>query len=250
MTEYRNVDDIIMYGGGGGGKGDKGDQGDKGDKGETGATGATGGTGGGTGGGEKGDQGEKGEKGDQGDQGETGPAGSDTSSTNAISGNTSLISNLTGRVTEEGDLIRNRIKNLEDDPTPVNTFYKSAELPLKDYVNGNMLIVRNPNTDNPPLRVIMKARDTLGEFTYTVNPGNDYGFNFRHNTQNFGVEIAVGNTGLFVMTNDGDPRNLLTTQRRDRFNIYAVLEHVPVINDLPAGEILQQTPYTDTSLNA
>jgi hypothetical protein len=38
--------------------------------------------------------------------------------------------------------------------------------------------------------------------------------------------------------------------RRDRFNIYAILEFVPVTNDLPQGTINQQAPYNDNSLDA
>jgi len=100
-----------------------------------------------------------------------------------------------------------------------------------------------------PIRLVMKARDVVSGYTWTVNPGNNYGFNFRQKDLS-GLEIAIGTDGIWLMTNDGQPRNILTTSRRDRFNIYAILEFAPVINDLPDGTIFQQAPTNDGSLDA
>ena len=229
MTTYMIVDDIIMKGGSGSGKGDKGD---KGDQGETGATG-TGNTGakgnpGNTGAtGAKGDPGNTGAKGDPGNTGATGPAGD------------------TG---DEADLIRERIESLEN---KASIFYKSMELRLNEYEDGEMLTINHPMTYHP-LRFVMKAKDVYDGFIYTVNPGNDYGFNYRTQTftptfpatVSFGIEIAIGSAGLFLMTNGGVPRNILTGQRRDQFSIYAVLEFVPSVIDLPQNTIWP-SPATD-----
>jgi len=230
MMEYRNVDDIIMYGGGGGGKGDKGDQGDKGD------------------------DGDDGDKGDKGETGATGPAGSDgtdTSNDTAIRGNTSLIATVSARVTEENTLIRKRISDLETAPN-APFFYQSPEIILSDYTDGNMLVIWHP-APYDPLRIVMKARDKQTGYRYTVQPGNDYGFNYKHGidynlNQALSIEIAIGNAGLFVMTNDGSARNILTGQRRDRFNIYAVLEFAPVTY-MPDMPMVQQAPTNDGSLD-
>ena len=93
-----------------------------------------------------------------------------------------------------------------------------------------MLTVFHPMGYNP-LRVIMKARDVQSGFVYTVNPGSDYGFNYRHatgfnTTQSRNIEVAIGSAGLFLTTNSGSRRNVLTGQRRGRFNIYAILEFI------------------------
>ena len=190
----------------------------------TGGTG-TGGTGtGGTGTGVTGD------RGPQGPPGPPGPPGADG-----------------GEDSDSHLLFNYRIGLLEDAPK-ASIFYKSAELPLKDYVDGEMLTIVY-TMDYGPLRIIMKARDTETGFIYTVNPGKDYGFNFRYRI-NFGLEIAVGNNGIWLMTNDGQARNILTHQRRDRFNIYAILEFIPFTSDLPQPTINQQAPTNDGSLDA
>jgi len=183
------------------------------------STGGTGGTG------------DDSNKGDQGETGPPGPPGADGVDSSA-------------RIT----LLTNRVVNLESDSMAPPIFYKSAELPLKDYVDGEMLTIVY-TMDYGPLRIIMKARDTETGFIYTVNPGKDYGFNFRYRI-NFGLEIAVGNNGIWLMTNDGQARNILTHQRRDRFNIYAILEFIPFTSDLPQPTINQQAPTNDGSLDA
>ena len=141
---------------------------------------------------------------------------------------------------------------LEQNTTTI--FYKSAELPLSQYENGKMLTVFHP-MGYDPLRVIMKARDVQSGFVYTVNPGSDYGFNYRHatgfnTTQSRNIEVAIGSAGLFLMTNSGSRRNVLTGQRRGWFNIYAIMEFItsPPRN-LPQNEIWQSNPYADDSLN-
>jgi len=217
------VDDIIMKGGSGSGKGDKGDKGEKGDQGET-----------GPGGGDKGDPGDKGDKGDQGD---AGPAGADGG----------------GGTGASADLIKERIQSLENKAT---IFFKSMELRLNEYEDGQMLTIKHPMTYHP-LRFVMKAKDLIDGFIYTVNPGNDYGFNYRTQTftpvdpatVSYGIEIGIGSTGLFLMTNGGVPRNILTGQRRDRFSIYAVLEFVPVIFDLPQPTISPSLATDDQTLD-
>jgi len=276
MTPYRNVDDIIMNGSGGGGGGSTGATGPAGPAGPAGAssTGATGSTGpmgpqgatgppgppgadgvaggGGTGDGSTGATGATGPRGatgPAGPTGATGPAGSGGSlGDDAIRSNTSLI----GGLGSEQNLIRNRILNLEQSPkAPI--FYKSAELRLNQYENGNMLTIFHPMPYDP-LRFVMKARDIQTGFRYTVNPGSDYGFNYRHgmgyNTNpSLSIDIAIGSAGLFLMTNGGSQRNILTGQRRDRFSIYAVLEFAPSVTDLPQNEIYQSSATDDGSLN-
>ena len=144
-----------------------------------------------------------------------------------------------------------RVLSLEQNTTTI--FYKSAELPLSQYENGKMLTIFHPMSYDP-LRFVMKARDIQTGFLYTVNPGSDYGFNYRHSTgfntdQSRSIEIAIGSAGLFLMTNGGSRRNILTAQQRDRFSIYAVLEFVPSVTNLPQNEIWQSNPYADDSLN-
>ena len=145
-----------------------------------------------------------------------------------------------------------RVLSLEQNMTTI--FYKSAELPLSQYENGKMLTVFHP-MGYDPLRVIMKARDVQSGFVYTVNPGSDYGFNYRYamgfnTTQSRNTEVAIGSAGLFLMTNSGSRRNVLTGQRQGRFNIYAIMEFVtsPPRN-LAQNEIWQSNPYADDSLN-
>jgi len=147
--------------------------------------------------------------------------------------------------------IRNRLDALENAPK-LSVFVRSRELSLNQYQNGKMLVILNPyNYD--PLRVVMKARDTQTGFLYVVNPGRDYGFNFRHATQVGGgaqreIEVAIGSAGLYLMTNGGSDRNILSGQRRDRFVIYAVMEFVS--NELQSTlGTFQQDATDDGSLN-
>jgi len=109
--------------------------------------------------------------------------------------------------------IGNRVNALEQAPK-LSIFYRTPEFLLSQYENSKMLVIVNPlNYD--PVRVFMKARDIHTGFIYVVNPGSDYGFNFRHGTQ-FGpgnsrtIEVAIGSAGLFLMTNGGSRRNILT----------------------------------------
>jgi len=162
---------------------------------------------------------------------------------------TNTATNVQSVITQQ-NLIRNRVLALEQ--APKTTFYRSTELPLSQYQNGKMLVVLHPmNYD--PLRVVMKARDIQTGLIYVVNPGSDYGFNFRHGTQfntnsHRTIEVAIGSAGLFLMTNGGSRRNILTGQRRDRFSIYAVMEFVPSIPQL-SDSILQWDATDDGSLN-
>jgi len=158
--------------------------------------------------------------------------------------------NIVQSVITQQNLLRNRIEALENAPKP-SKFVRSAEFALKYYENGQMLVIRNPyNYD--PLRVVMKARDTQTGFLYIVNPGSDYGFNFRHATQFSNnqreIEVAVGSSGLYLMTNGGSRRNILTGQRRDQFNIYAVMEFITNEVQSTVGEYLTEAT-DDGSLN-
>jgi len=107
--------------------------------------------------------------------------------------------------------------------------------------------------DYDPVRIDMKARDINTGFIYTVNPGHDYGFNYRHRQPsdarfNKYIEVAIGSTGLYLMTLDGSKRNILTGQRHDRFYIYAIMEFVPNIPRL-TYTVQQFDTYDDGSLN-
>ena len=162
---------------------------------------------------------------------------------------TNTATNVQSVITQQ-NLIRNRVLALEQ--APKTTYYKSQELRLNQYQNGQFLLFMHPmNYD--PLRVVMKARDRYTGFIYTVNPGSDYGFNYRHKPgDTFNsyrtIEVAIGSVGLFLMTNGGSRRNILTGQRRNRFSIYAVMEFVPSIPQLSL-EILPWDPYEDDSLD-
>jgi len=94
---------------------------------------------------------------------------------------------------------RTRLDALDNAPKP-SVFVRSTELSLNQYQNGKMLVIPNPyNYD--PLRVVMKAIDTQTGFLYVVNPGRDYGFNFRHATQVGGGaqrEIEVATIPLII----------------------------------------------------
>ena len=127
---------------------------------------------------------------------------------------TNTASNVQSVITQQ-NLIRNRVDALERAPkSPL--LYRSQEFLLSQYDNGKTLLIGIPlNYD--PMRVVMKARNIYTGFIYVVNPGSDYGFNFRHKTQvNSGVErvieVAIGSAGLFLMTNGGSARNILTGQ--------------------------------------
>ena len=115
-----------------------------------------------------------------------------------------------------------------------------------------MLLIGIPLNYNP-MRVVMKAKDIYTGFVYVVNPGSDYGFNFRHKTQvNSGVqreiEVAIGSAGLFLMTNGGSARNILSGQRRGRFSLYAEMEFFPNIIGSSLG-VSQRDATDDGSLN-
>ena len=178
----------------------------------------------------------------------------------SIQANTVKYNNLNNYITNTGNIVqsvitqqnilRNKIEVLETAPKP-SIFVRSDGFALKNYENGQMLVLRSPfNYD--PIRVVMKAIDTITGFVYVVNPGSDYGFNFRHATQFDNkpreIEVAVGSTGLYLMTNSGARRNILTGQRRDRFTIYAIMEFVTNEVQSTMGQYLTEAT-DDGSLN-
>ena len=162
---------------------------------------------------------------------------------------TNTASNVQSVITQQ-NLIRNRVLALEQAPKTI--YYKSQEFRLNQYQNGMYLQFLHPmNYD--PVRIDMKARDINTGFIYTVNPGHDYGFNYRHRQPSDSrfdreIEVAIGSTGLYLMTLDGSKRNILTGQRCDRFYIYAIMEFVPNIPRL-TYTVQQQETYDDGSLN-
>jgi len=79
-------------------------------------------------------------------------------------------------VIKQQTLIRNQVLALEQ--APKNIYYMSQEIRLNQYQNGKMLVILY-QMNYAPLRIIMKARDINTGYIYTVNPGHDYGFNYR-----------------------------------------------------------------------